>query len=351
MLKDKDYWCRKTKCGFSSIVRKIKADNFYYFRHMKKITVLGVLLLGLSASLDAQKIEKFLDYKGKLCAADTARFYAVIQFSDSGWVRHEYYIVERKLQMRGLYKDSNCTIKNGHFYYFHPNAIVASVGKFENNKKQGLWLGFHPNKFMKDSSVYEDDQEKDVSLHWHNNGYLSDSTVYKPDGTAVSVTWFENGGLSTAGRLNILNLPHGKWQFYHQNAKISASEVYENGKLVDKNYFAEDGTPMADTTDKTRPAQFPGGIPAWTRYLERKLFFPSNYQITKGDMAAVGVDFVVDENGIVKDVNINTPFHPAFNDIVLRTIKASPKWVPAISHNRRIPYHYNQFVQFTQKIY
>ncbi len=314
---------------------------------MRIIFLLSILVFFVTG-LYAQKIEKFLDYNGKDCAADTARIYALIEPSDSGWVRHDYFIFERKLQMRGLYKDSACKIKNGFFYYLYPNSVIELTGQYINNKKQGLWMGFHPNKFMKDSTMFDDDVEKGISLHWHKTGYLSDSTDYKPDGTAVKVSWFEDGAIAAAGRLNPINLNHGKWQYFHHNGQLSATEIYDNGRLVDKKYFAEDGSPMTDTTDKSQPAIFPGGIPAWTKYMERKLFWPANYNITNGDMAAVGVDFIVGEDGIVKDVNINNPFHPAFNDIVLRIIKDSPRWIPAISHNRPIPYHHKQLVRFRQ---
>ena len=307
--------------------------------------------MGFSSNLYTQKIQKFFDNNWSECNADTARFYAEIQNTDSGWIRRDYYIIERKIHMKGLFTDSSCKIKNGYFYTFHPTGILDEAGKYKTNRKEGLWLGYHPNGYMKDSIFYDNGEPKGISLHWYNNGYLSDSTNYKPDGTAVQVSWFDDGSLSSAGRLSADNLFHGKWQFFHRNGKLSATEVYNNGKLVDRKYFAEDGTPISDTADKTQGAVFPGGIPAWQQYLSKKLYWPANYKIVNNDKGAVGVDFMVDENGLVKDVNINTPFHPAFNDIVLQIIKGSPKWVPAISHNRRVPYHHKQMVTFKQVPY
>ena len=34
----------------------------------------------------------------------------------------------------------------------------------------------------------------------------------------------------------------GNWYYYHRNGKISAKEVYEDGLLVDAEYFNEDGS-------------------------------------------------------------------------------------------------------------
>ena len=321
---------------------------FYYIRLMKNMIVLSVLLIGFSSNLYAQKIEKFFDYQWNPCEANMARFYAMIEHTDSGWLRHDYFLVEKKLHMKGLYNDSACKMANGHFYFFDTNGILESTGQYRDNKKDGIWFGFYSNGFYSDSTVYASGEPTGTSLQWYKNRYLSDSSVYNTDGNAVSVSWFDDGAVSSAGRLNALHQNHGKWQFFHRNGKLSATEIYDNGKLVDRKYFAEDSSPITDTTDYTNCAIFPGGIPAWTKFLEKKLYFPNNYQIVNRDKAVVVVVFTVDENGDVKDVKLQTPFHPAFDDIAVSIIKKSPKWLPAISHNRKVPYKHTQTINFTQ---
>jgi TonB family protein len=315
---------------------------------MKKSLSVFLLSLFFSAGIEAQIIEKYFDFQWKECPANEARFYAMIQHTDSGWVRHDYFLREKKLQMKGKYADSSCKISEGYFYFFHANGVLQSAGRYVNNKKQGLWIGFHSNKAMSDSTVYENGEKTGTSLQWYNNGYMSDSTVLKDDGSSVSVSWFDDGSVSSAGRYNFQNKYHGKWQFFHLNGKLSAVEVYDNGKLVDRKYFSEDGSPMADTTDKTKAAEFTGGIKKWMQYLNKNLYFPPNYQFVNGDKAGVVVSFTIDESGKVTDVDIATPFHPAFDDIALRVFKSSPKWIPAMDHNRKVKYHHRQAVGFNQ---
>jgi TonB family protein len=322
---------------------------FYYFRCMKKITVLLFFILALWNCSHAQKIEKYFDFRWKECPANEARFYALIENTDSGWVRHDYFLREKKVQMIGKYKDSACKISDGYFYFFHANGLLQSTGRYLNNKKNGLWIGVHPNGAMSDSTMYDEGEPTGTSIQWHSNGYISDSTVYKDDGTAVAVSWFDDGGVSSAGRLN-MNKYHGKWQFFHRNGKLSASEIYDNGKLVDRKYFSEDGTAMSDTTDKTNPPTFQGGIPGWIKYLEKKLYFPANYQIVNGDKAVVVINFTIDETGAIKDVSVQTPFHRAFDDIALLVVKGAPKWIPAMNHNRKVKYQHTQAVTFNQVI-
>ena len=321
---------------------------FYYFSCMKKWLSTILFPICFVTGLHAQKIEKYFDFRWKECPANEARFYALIEHTDSGWVRHDYFLREKKLQMKGKYEDSACKISDGYFYFFHANGVLQSTGRYVKNKKDGLWIGFHPNQAMSDSTVYDNGEKTGTSLQWYNNGYISDSTVIREDGSSIAVSWFDDGSVSSAGRLNMLNKYHGKWQFFHLNGKLSAEEIYENGKLVDRKYFSEDGTRMTDTTDKTVSAIFPGGIKNWMKYLEKNLYFPDNYKIVNGDKAFVGMSFTIDENGKVTDVNVDTPFHPAFDEIALRVIKSSAKWIPAMDHNRRVKFHHRQAVGFSQ---
>jgi antitoxin component YwqK of YwqJK toxin-antitoxin module len=317
-----------------------------YFRHMKHRGFLFVCLLCLSNVSISQKIEKFYDYQWEECAPNAARFYSVVIKKDSGWVREDYYLHNKKLQMVGKYKDMNCKVQDGYFYYFYPDGVMQMKGQYVNNKKEGLWVSLHPNGFMSDSTVYDANEKVGISLQWHNNGVLSDSTNYKEDGTAVAVSWFDNGQISSAGRLNLVNQYNGKWQFYHKNGKLSATEIYNNGKLVDYQYFSENGAEQTDTTGSRKAATYRGGTDAWMSYLRKNLYFPSGYKIENDDKAILIVEFTVDDEGNVKNPRLDAPLHPVFDDIVLKVFKRSPKWIPAMEHNRRVVYMHRQSVTF-----
>lgn len=315
---------------------------------MRKIMIAFVTIFFTSV-LPAQTIEKYFDFQWKECEANMARFYGVIQHTDSGWVRHDYFLREKKLQMKGLYKDSGCTFAIGQFYFFHANGNLKSMGRYKDNKKEGLWVGYYSNKNMSDSTVYVEGEPTGTAMRWYNSGYISDSTVYNDDGSAVSVSWFEGGPLSEAGRLSPAHNLHGKWQFFHRNGKLSASELYDNGRLIDRKYFSENGAAMTDTTDKTHPALFAGGLPGWQKYLAKSLYFPSGYVFTNGDRASVVAEFTIDENGEIKDIELPTPFHFAFDDIVMKVLKTSPKWEPAMNHNRKVRNLHRQAINFRQE--
>ena len=313
---------------------------------IKKIICLTLLFFLISFESTAQKIEKFYDYKWKECAPNEARFYSLTTKTDSGYYRKDYYIKERRIQMIGNYLDSLCTIRNGNFTFYHANGVLESTGKYIRNKKEGKWINFHNNGFIKDSTVYSAGKQIGKRISWYPNGYQNDSIVLNEDRSGVHVSWFDNGVPAAAGIYSADMKQHGKWKYFHRNGNISSIEIYDESKLVNKQYYNENGELMTDTTCTDRPAEFKGGIEAWLKYISNHIYFPSGYKIINGDVAKVVVIFTVNEEGEIENVFTSTPFDKAFDSIAEKAIKRSPKWLPAINHNRRVKSTFNQVVNF-----
>ena len=306
------------------------------------------MFLLYTLATQGQRLEQYYDWQWKRAEPASARFVAIIEKKDSLWERTDYYLREKKVQMSGSYTDSSCRLAHGSFYYFHPNGIPESSGRYVNGKKQGLWLGYYSTGMIRDSAMYDNGNITGTALGWHQNGYLLDSAAYNSDGSSVSVSWFDNGLLAAAGRYNQGHKRNGKWQFFHKNGKPAAIEVYENDALVNKQYFDEEGNSMADTTSRDRPAVFAGGQKGWQKFIFKQLYFPPGFKIINADQAVVVVGAVVDENGSMTDVEVRTSFHKEFDRIAVTALQKSPRWSPAISHNRRVKYKIIQAVTFQQ---
>jgi antitoxin component YwqK of YwqJK toxin-antitoxin module len=313
-----------------------------------KTPFLFLLAFIISLPTFAQKIETFYDYRWKATTPELARFLAVIEKTDSGWHRSDYFIQERKLQMDGTYEDSACKKGNGIFRYYHSNGTLETVGHYVHGKRDGLWLSYHYNGMMDDSITYNMGHKIGACYQWYENGYPSDSSFWNPDGSGVATGWFNNGNPSYAGRYSAGEKRNGKWVYYHRNGKPSATEMYKDGVLTDKEYYDEKGNPT-DTTNKDRSASYPGGSKGWQKYLNNKLYFPTQYKIVNGDKAIVIVDAVIDEEGNVTGVTVSTPFHPAFDKIALEVVRKSQRWEPAIQHNRKVRYKIKQPIYFAQQ--
>ena len=310
---------------------------------MKKNLIL--IFLTITSSLFAQDVQKFYDWEWKECEPGLARFMAIIKQTDSGWLRKDYFLGTRKLQMSGLYRDQNTKTQNGWFSYYYANGRLSSTGRYVNDKEQGLWLSFHNNGMMSDSTVYENGEETGISMSWHPNGFVSDSTMYD-HGVATKIYWYDNGAVSAAGHL-LNGKKTGPWQYFHKNGKQAALETYEADKLVSYKYFNEEG--VEGKKIKDRDAEFSGGNSAWQEFLLKHMRFPDQYKLTNTDRVTVVIKATIDEDGKVTDLFVDIPFDPRFDDIALDIMKKSPAWVPSISHNRRVKMYVRQPITFLQE--
>lgn len=303
---------------------------------LRKALCLAVLFLTISISASAQYAKKYYNYKWEECAPNVARYLSLTTKTDSGYYRRDYYLREKRLQMIGTFSDSLCKVPNGYFTYYYSNGMIKTFGRYKQKKQEGIWIGFHNNGLMSDSANYSNGQPTGTKLTWHPNGYLRDSLSLQEDRSGVMVSWFDNGVPSAAGRCSANLKQDGKWKYYHKNGNLSSVEIYKDSKLVDKQYFNEKGELMKDTTNNDRIAEFKGGMEAWLKYITHKIYFPANYKIINADMAIVVVSFIINEDGDVENVFTSSPFKENFDQIAEKAIKKSPKWIPAMKHNRRV---------------
>lgn len=158
---------------------------------MKYITYLACLFL--STQVFSQKTETFYDYNWKPCKPPEARFYSILEKTDSGWLRQDYFVATNQLQMKGLFIDSACKINNGLTSYFYPNGQVSSINNWTNGKKEGLYIGYYTDGNHRDSATYDKDLVVGYALGWYESGNVSDSTVNVNDSLYKYYGWFDNG--------------------------------------------------------------------------------------------------------------------------------------------------------------
>ncbi|HUZ58663.1 MAG TPA: hypothetical protein VMU83_07770 [Hanamia sp.] len=301
----------------------------------------------ISIHISAQKTEAYYDYMWKSSTPANARFFSVVTKTESGWLRQDYFLGTKSLQMSGLFEDSANKIANGFFRFYYANGISESYGRNVHNKKEGLWVRYHPNGMMDDSTWYVNGNPLGASFGWHSNGALSDSIMYNPGGSAVEVDWYSNRSPSGAGRLMNGKL-NGMWIFFHNNGKVAAREMYDNGKLLSREYYDTAGM-QEDTTSRDRIAAFPGGKAAWTKFVYKHIFFPGEYKLVNSDQVTVVVTATIDEDGNVVDPYVEVPFYKDFDNIAIKVFKKSPKWLPAIQHNRTVVQKIRQPITFAQE--
>lgn len=142
--------------------------------------------------------------------------------------------------------------------------------------------------------------------------------------------------------------------------KVKIGSVNQNGAADDENVTptpAFDGgkgivtPPKDDNDDKIFErveidASYPGGLPAWARFLHKNLNYPSD-AMERGSQGSVMVQFIVDRDGNVSDVQVvSGPTDGGLAEEAIRVIKKSGKWVPAIQNGRNVKSYKRQPVIF-----
>lgn len=313
---------------------------------MKIFKLLFILLIPVTVL--SQKKEVYYSYDWKECPPENARYYSVIEKTDSGWYRKDYYVASKTLQMEALFEDEDCKVTNGSCKYYFANGYPSLIGKEIHGKQEGICLSFYDNGMLSDSALFHDGKIVDKRFKWHPNGVMADSINRINDSTEVDVQWFDDGSLAAAGHLRN-GKQAGKWQYFYRNSKLSSLEEYAAGKLKSATYYDESGQIQTDTSAVNREADFKGGISAWKKYLEKNIYWPPNLNFTTPGSITVMIDFTIDENGKVTDPKVSLPFYPDFDKIALTIIKKSPDWMPRIAHNRKVKAYRRQPITFAQQ--
>lgn len=296
-----------------------------------------------------QSTQVYYDVNWKKCNPEKAFYFVIIEKTDSGYYRRNYFVNNSKLQMAALYEDSASKTGNGYATYFYATGALSRRVQMVHGKTEGVDIRVHNNGQMADSGTYHNGQPVGDVFSWHYNGYIADSITHINDSTFVHVSWFDDGTPAAAGK-EINGKKQGPWVFYHHNGNRAAREIYERGKRISVQHFDESGNEVAvDTARNEHAAEFKGGINNWWRYMERSLNWPAGYSFPNTTQVVMQVEVTIAEDGKITNVYVVNPFHPAFDKVAYETISKGPKWIPAIQHNRPVQYRFRQTVTFEQR--
>ena len=93
-------------------------------------------------------------------------------------------------------------------------------------------------------------------------------------------------------------------------------------------------------------SSYPGGTPAWIRYLQKNMHYPDG-AVNDNTEGTVMVQFIVDKEGNVSDVQaVDGPVQDGLREEAVRVIKKSGKWTPAVQNGRYVKSYKQQPVTF-----
>lgn len=91
--------------------------------------------------------------------------------------------------------------------------------------------------------------------------------------------------------------------------------------------------PVRVFTKVEQPAQFPGGEQALQKYFSENL----KQSETRKEQTVV-TTFIVNETGIIQDVQVLKPRKKELNEEAVRAIQNMPAWTPAMQNGRAVAY-------------
>lgn len=107
-------------------------------------------------------------------------------------------------------------------------------------------------------------------------------------------------------------------------------------EAVDEKRKEDDNKPLRIAE---KMPEYPGGLPALRRFLERNLRVPEDI-MQPGEQVKVPVQFIVDKNGTLSDIVFLVQADEAFKKEILRVMNKMPKWTPGIQNGRIVPVYY-----------
>lgn len=93
-------------------------------------------------------------------------------------------------------------------------------------------------------------------------------------------------------------------------------------------------------------AEFPGGQRAFSAYLQRNMKYPAEAQRAKFSGGKVYVQFVVNTDGTIDDVQVLKSIGFGCDEEAIRLIKSVPKWNPGITSGIAVRSRFTQPINF-----
>ena len=91
--------------------------------------------------------------------------------------------------------------------------------------------------------------------------------------------------------------------------------------------------------------QFPGGMPAFMKYLKENIQYPSEAKKNKTE-GRVLANFIVNIDGSISDVKIVDSLSPLMDAEAIRLLSSMPKWEPGRQRGKKVKVRYTFPVTF-----
>ncbi|HSC52095.1 MAG TPA: TonB family protein [Phnomibacter sp.] len=331
---------------------------------MKPITALIILLspfawLGLAAQpknkneqkktgafhTDADTMYAMVDKQGKI-NGNASLPYIRKYWPEAGKWREQLFNATDKILVRtAWYLERECKTRDGVMENYHPNGMMQDSGLYVRNQKQGSFISWYSSGQQHKEFNYKDNIPVDTCMVFRENGELESVLVADQDGNGIGQEYYEGRRLKMIGNIT-KGERNGQWILKREDGTKMMEIQYQMDSLIHTKCFEADGvTTSVDECIFEKPAEFPRGKEGWRAFLERNLRYPDAAQ-RNNIQGVVRIQFYVDKEGNLSEFSIVDSPDEILSEEVLRLMKKSPKWEPAIQYNKKVVYRHIQEITF-----
>ena len=313
-----------------------------------------VLLLIPVQNIFAQQdtVIKYVDYYDNAAEQEHPVYYIKVykqKPSDVLFKRQKFLKFDHKLVADGWSNDAAGDTRQGTFISYSYKGTIDDSGRYENNKKEGMWTGHRFNGTINYKYFYSNGVLIGNNVRWYENGKASDSLVLDNNGLGTGYGFYETGEKSYEGKYSN-GEKEGTWTyFYNEPGNHKSMEVlFIADSSRSWKCFTMDGSPQDKNCFFEREAIFPGGDNAFRRYLGEELG-SSSFSKHMKDLKyyKVVISFVVSKDGKIVDAKAEEGTQPKLDRIAESIIRKSGPWVPAMQYNRPVNAYRRQPITFT----
>ena len=240
----------------------------------------------------------------------------------SAWATRTTYQV--RTNNRGYYSKTPVRTKNYSFDFvdmdeekwkeFCSVGLNKGDGFFFSKDEDGYYINYHTQKGMVSEEMFKNclnlrrivlpKKTKSVGERAFENCFLLEEVSYDEKVTKMESSAFKNA-YSYGGSVK----------------KIHLTDVYVDRNTEDRE---EEGYIFQVSEE---PPMFPGGIGELMKYLQQNIKYPKECR-EKGIQGRVIVQFVVNTDGSIGNLNVIKPINSELDKEALRVVAEMPNWIP-----------------------
>lgn len=211
------------------------------------------------------------------------------------------------------FRDSLLSALQGSFISYYENGRMESGGDYNNNELDGVWQ------------------------FWNRDGNKTDSIIYRNSRKVAFATYIYRGGqpvtysYTDSLRNTFTERSYAAWP-------VVKSEVFFTGERGIINRYGG-GTVKTDSifSRKATQPQFKGGDEAWRNFLYKNLnaIVAVDNGAREGGYTVIAT-FIVNEDGSITDIGLESDPGYGMGKEVIRILRLSPPWIPAVQYGHNV---------------